>query len=134
MVSSSQHQLHCLHVATRVRARAPAAVGRAHQHNTQRWGRNLKYRPPNVVGDEEKTSPSSSLSSPAHGCAFYMYFTPAPGSWLLAVRVSGSRVQADMSPAAAQMLRTLAHYFRQCHNVRVSSVTNNFKQECNTRS
>ena len=63
-----------------------------------------------------------------------MYFTPAPGSWLLAVRVSGSRVQADMSPAAAQMLRTLAHYFRQCHNVRVSSVTNNFKQECNTRS
>ena len=60
-----------------------------------------------------------------------MYFTPSP--WLL-TGVSGSRVQADMSPAAAQMLRTLAHYFRQCHNVWVSSVTNNFKQECNTRS
>ena len=133
MVSSSRHQLHCLHVASTTRVRAPAAVGRAHQHNTQRWGRNLKYRPPNVVGDEEEKSLSSSLSSPPPGCAFYMYFTPAPGSWLL-TGVSGSRVQADMSPAAAQMLRTLAHYFRQCHNVRVSSVTNNFKQECNTRS
>ena len=62
-----------------------------------------------------------------------IYILPQLGSWLL-TGVSGSRVQADMSPVAAQMLRTLAHHFRQCHNVRVSAVTNNFKQECNTRS
>ena len=115
MVSSSQHQLHCLHVASRVRA--PAAAGLT---NTQRWGRNLKYRPPscagNVLGDVEEKSPSSSLSSPPPACASYLYFTPAPGSWLLTC-VPGSRVQADMSPV---LHRCSAHWHITSDNVTMS--------------
>ena len=60
-------------------------------------------------------------------------FYPSP--WLLAPNWCVRKQGAGWHVASpAQMLRTLAHYFRQCHNVRVSSVTNNFKQECNTRS
>ena len=115
MVSSSQHQLHCLHVASRVRA--PAAAGLT---NTQRWGRNLKYRPSScagiVVGDEEEKSQSYPLSSPSPECASYSYFTPAPGSWLL-TGVSGSRVQADMSPV---LHRCSVHWGITSDNVTMS--------------